>query len=334
MVRPVTVLVSGAGSAPARTIVRALRAQQVLPVRLVGIDASATSFALFDCDARARLPRCDDPRFLDAVRAICQREHVDVVLPTLDVELPIWAQAARALRDELGVRVVIDAPETIALARDKRRSTATVARAGVAVPACYEGAAVAHARLPLVVKPTVGAGSVGVSFVRTAEALLPALAAAGPAPYVQELVEGVEHTVDLVIDADGHVLASAPRVRVEVRAGQSYKGRTVDAPHVEDAARRAASALGLRAQANVQILATSDGRAVFVEANPKFAAAMGLTIGAGLDVPLLYVQLALGIPVRPEQLVRRPDVWMLRAWEERYVDAATLAGVRAWDDEG
>ena len=259
------------------------------------------------------------------------------MLPTLDAELPLWSGAASRLRAELGVRVVIDRPETIALARDKRRSTAIVAAAGVAIPACYEEDALARAPLPLVVKPTVGAGSVGVSFVRAREALPAALAAAGPAPFVQELVDGVEHTVDLVIDGDGNILAAAPRVRLEVRGGQSYKGRTVDAPLIEDAARRAATALGLRAQANVQLLATADGRAVFVEANPKFAAAMGLTVGAGLDVPLLYVQLALGIAVRPEQLVRRADVWMLRAWEERYVDAATLDGVRAWDtadDEG
>ena len=64
----------------------------------------------------------------------------------------------------------------------------------------------------------------------------------------------------------------------------------------------ASAALGLTAQGNVQLIKSElDGRCYFIEVNPKFAAAMGLTIGAGLNIPLLYVKLALGLRPEPER---------------------------------
>lgn len=324
----VTVLVTAAGSAPALAFVRGLRAQRELDVRVVGVDTVPHSFGLFECDERYTVPRVKDPEFVPAIEAICRRHGVRVLAPILDFELDLFAAEAPRLREALGVHVITNAPATVALARDKRAAQEAVARAGVAVPRLY--ADEADAALPVVVKPTVGAGSMGVSVVREREALAAAVAAAGERPLVQAFVEGVEHTVDLVIAPDGTVLATAPRVRVEVRGGQSYKGRTVDDAEVADAAARAARALGMTGQGNVQLIKAADGRAYFIEANPKFAAAMGLTIGAGLNIPLLYVKLALGLPVAPEELRRRANVWMLRAWQERYVDAGEVDGVPPW----
>jgi carbamoyl-phosphate synthase large subunit len=327
----ITVLVTAAGSAPALAFVRAMRAQKELDVRLVGIDGVAHSFGLFECDARYTVPRVKDPSFVGALKAICEREKVDVVAPILDFELDMFAELAPKLRQELGVRVISNSPETVALARDKRRSCAAVAAAGVATPTSYEGDAIASAPLPLFVKPNVGAGSSGATAVRTREELAQALSAAGKEPLVQQLIEGDEYTVDLVVAPDGNVLAVAPRVRLEVRAGQSYKGRTVDDPVVAEAARKCALAHRMTGQGNVQLIKSKhDGRAYFVEVNPKFAAAMGLTIGAGLNLPLVYVKLALGMPIDDAQLRRRADVWMLRAWQEKYLDASEIESVPSW----
>jgi carbamoyl-phosphate synthase large subunit len=206
-----------------------------------------------------------------------------------------------------------------------------VAEAGIAVPDTLAPAEVEARHLPVVVKPVRGAGSHGVSVVRRLAELDAALALAGPAPLVQRFVEGEELTVDLVVAPDGEVLATAPRVRVEVRAGQSFKSVTVEDPEIEDAARRVVAALGITAQGNVQFIrSTADGRPYFLECNPKFAAAMGLTIGAGLNIPLLYVKLALGLPVAAEQLERRAGMWLLRSWQDRVVTDAEIAAVPDW----
>ena len=226
--------------------------------------------------------------------------------------------------------MISNSPRAVALARDKRASAEVVGRHGVAVPMFHDLTGGAVPPLPVIVKPTVGAGSHGVSVVRAEAALGAALALAGEAALVQEFVDGQEYTVDLVVSPDGEVLAVAPRIRVEVRAGQSYKGVTVDDPDVEAAARACSQALGITAQANVQLIRSNvDGRCYFIEVNPKFAAAMGLTIGAGLNVPLLYVKLALGMPLRDGELYRAQRMWLLRRWEDRVVSEAEIDAVRS-----
>jgi carbamoyl-phosphate synthase large subunit len=327
-----TVLITAAGSAPAQAFIRGLRAQDELSVRLIGVDGSAYAGGLFDCERAYTVPRVDDERFLDAIAAICTAESVDVLAPIGNFELEFFAAAAGTLRERCGVRVITNSPEAVALARDKRASAEAVAARGVAVATYRDAAQRAQLRYPLIVKPTVGAGSHGVTVVHGPDTLDAALALAGSAPLVQDFVAGQEYTVDLVVAPDGEVLAVAPRIRVEVRAGQSYKGVTVDDPEVEAAARRCVGALGLTAQGNVQLIKSElDGRCYFIEVNPKFAAAMGLTIGAGLNIPLLYVKLALGRRPEPGELTRAPRMWLLRSWQDRVVPEASIEAVPGWE---
>jgi carbamoyl-phosphate synthase large subunit len=332
MDRQVTVLVTCAGSAPAQAFIRALKSQTDLEVKLVGTDTVPRSAGLFDCDAAYTVPRVDDPCFLEAIEAICRAEDVDIVVPIAQFELELFAGAADRLRSGTGAHVISNSPEAVALALDKRASVMAVAAAGVTVPEIHELDRGAEPRLPAIVKPANGAGSVGITVVRDFEELPAALRAAGPRPVVQDFIEGEEYTVDLVVAPDGEVLAAAPRIRVEVRAGQSYKSVTVEDPEISEAARRCAQALGITAQANVQLIKRrTDGRPYFVECNAKFAAAMGLAIGAGLNIPLLYVKLALGMEVKPEELQWRKGMWLLRSWNDRVVAEEAIAAVPSWE---
>jgi carbamoyl-phosphate synthase large subunit len=330
--RAVTILVTAAGSAPAQAFIRAIRAQRELEAKLVGVDTTARSAGLFDCDRRYTVPPVEDGEFLPAIGAICDREAVEVLAPIAHFELQLFADAARSLEADHGVRVLTSAPQAVALALDKPESARVVASHGVAVPALHDPSAGTSLPYPVVVKPPVGAGSEGVSVIRNEAELTAALAGAVGQPLVQDFVEGPEYTVDAVIASDGEVLAVAPRIRVEVRAGQSYKAVTVDDEEIEDAARRCLKALGLTAQANVQLIrAERDGRCYFIECNPKFAAAMGLTIGAGLNIPLLQVKLALGLPIRADELRRAPGMWLLRSWNDRVVEGTQIESVRSWE---
>lgn len=327
----VTVLVTAAGAAPAQAFIRGLRRQSELPVRIVGIDVDARAAGLFDCDARYTVPRACDPDFMAAIGSICRAQSVGVLVPIADFELEIFAEAAPALHRELGVKVITNSARTVALARDKRASSEVVARAGVAVPAIHDRDSLSDAAFPVIVKPTAGAGSQGVSIVHRREQLADAIALAGADPLIQDFIDGREYTVDLVVSPEGDVLAAAPRIRIEVRAGQSYKGVTVDDPAVEEAARACARALGLTGQGNVQVIKSArDGRCYFVEVNPKFAAAMGLTIGAGLNIPLAYLKLTIGLPLKSDEMRRSAGMWLLRSWDDRVVGENEIGAVPTW----
>ncbi|WP_197536264.1 ATP-grasp domain-containing protein [Blastococcus saxobsidens] len=111
---------------------------------------------------------------------------------------------------------------------------------------------------------------------------------------VQAHLPGDEYSVDTLADADGHVAAAVPRSRLRVDSGVSVAGATVADAELEDTARRVAAAIGLVGVANVQLRRDAAGRPALLEVNPRFPGAMPLTVAAGVDMPSLALDLALG----------------------------------------
>jgi carbamoyl-phosphate synthase large subunit len=118
---------------------------------------------------------------------------------------------------------------------------------------------------------------------------------------IQEHLPGDEFSVDVLADADGNVVAAVPRTRTRVDSGVSIAGQTVHDPALEDTAAAVARAIGLRGVANVQLRRDSDGIPALLEVNPRFPGALPLTIAAGVDMPSLVLDLALGVAI-PKKL--------------------------------
>jgi D-alanine-D-alanine ligase len=127
------------------------------------------------------LDRLDDAPALDVADAVAHIRALapDVVVPQMFC-LP-GMTSYRALFDVLGVPVVGNPPDVMAIGADKPRARAVVAHGGVDVP---DGEVVRPAdpspavALPVVVKPADSDNSLGVTLVRRSEELGPALAAA------------------------------------------------------------------------------------------------------------------------------------------------------------
>jgi hypothetical protein len=101
--RPLTILVGACGAPGTAALLRALRANGERDVRLVGTDMSERAIGRHLCDAFHLVPAGTDPAFVDAVRAVVEREDVDVVLPQSSFDLGGLA----TVRDSLGVPVLV-----------------------------------------------------------------------------------------------------------------------------------------------------------------------------------------------------------------------------------
>ncbi len=173
---------------------------------------------------------------------------------------------------------------------------------------------------PIIVKPRRGAGSRGVRLVHNRDAL----EALGddPSLIAQELLPGDEFSVDVFADASGAVIAAVPRTRTRVDSGVSIAGRTVRDAELETTAADVARAIGLTGVANVQLRYDIDGVAALLEVNPRFPGAMPLTIAAGVDMPSLALDLALGLDL-PAHLPFR-ELANVRFLEDVFVDPAEI----------
>ena len=79
------VLITGAGGPSAIGVMKSLSGHA--EVFAADIDPHAAGLYLVAAEHRTLLPRGDDPAFVPELEAVCRRERIDAVVPTVDSEL-------------------------------------------------------------------------------------------------------------------------------------------------------------------------------------------------------------------------------------------------------
>jgi carbamoyl-phosphate synthase large subunit len=133
---------------------------------------------------------------------------------------------------------------------------------------------------------------------------------------VQTQLPGREFTADVLVDPTGAVVCVAPRWRTETRGGISTKGATFDDDEVANVVSLVVKSVDLIGPANVQGFVSEDGAVAVHEVNPRFSGGLPLTLAAGADMVEEYLRGVMGLPQRPERLVARPGVSMMRYFSE------------------
>ena len=251
---------------------------RVLAVDMLPDLSAACSVA----DAAFAAPKCTLPEFAPFLLDLCHREGVDIVVPTIDTELPALARLAAPLASQ-GTRAIISSERIVSLAHDKLRTAEVLAQSGIPTPRTTD-----LDRLdprdsgwvwPLLAKPKGGSSSVGV---RTLAA--PELASLPPGSdlIVQERLVGEEHTVNMFFDMRGQLRAVVPHLRIETRAGEVSKAETVRDPQLTDIGWRLGAILqGARGALCFQTMRRATGEPVVFEINARFGGGYPIAHRAG-----------------------------------------------------
>lgn len=257
---------------------------------IVAVDASLQAPALHFADSFAQTPACGDPDFVPRLLEITGRERVDLVVPTIDPELPVYA-ASRQILERSGPRVAVSAPETIAICADKQLTHCWLREHGFPAPQQESLAIIAPRpnvfRFPVILKPRFGSGSVGVRRIEGREELQVFAGAAQTDGrlhdyVVEEIAPGHEHTVNVFVDRSGVCLAAVPHRRIEVRAGEVSKAVTVKHGGLIRLARSIAETLpGARGPLSIQCFLAPGGSLLVTEINARFGGGYPLTHRAG-----------------------------------------------------
>lgn len=312
-------LVTGVGGPAGVAVLRSLLRRTDVEVYAGDMDGWASGLYLVPAERRRILEPGLSPTFVDGIRQLCLDDKLDVVISTVDVELPALAVS----RDDLG-GAVLAAPSlaTLEVTLDKwelaRRCTPLL-RVPVTRLLDADGVSLKWT-FPVIVKPRRGAGSRGVRLVpdRAALEAIPL----DESLIIQEHLPGDEYSVDVLAAGDGTVVAAVPRTRTRVDSGVSIAGRTVHDDGLESTAAAVARAVGLRGVANVQLRRDSDGVPALLEVNPRFPGALPLTIAAGVDMPSLVLDLALGRDI-PKSIAFK-DLANVRFLEDVFVDPSEI----------
>ena len=310
------VLITGAGGPAAVSFIRAVEAED-LEIFAVDIDPNAAGLYLIDHAHRALVPRGDADDFTDVILAMCAERSIDVLVPTVDSEMLPLIRCSAAF-ESAGTTILSPSESTLSMCLDK----------WTVIQACRGAVALPRTTLldsalepddwewPTIVKPRHGSGARGVA-VLDRPADLGSLVRDG-SMILQELLPGVEHSIDVLAYRDGRVAAAVPRTRLKVDSGIAVAGCTEPSAALETYARSVAAAIGLSSVANVQVKQDRDGQPRLLEVNPRFPGSMPLTVAAGVNMPLLALADALGRDV-PFAVPFRA-LAMVRTWQETFMD--------------
>lgn len=273
-------------------------ATKLLPdARVLATDVKPqTSAACQVADASFAVPRATDPAYIDAILALCVREQVGLVVPTIDTELLVLSQH-RTRFVEAGIHLVISEVALVAACRDKRTTSSLYQQLGIAEPRIFNRDAI---EFPAFCKPYDGSCSIGARALPAEQDLTPDLLA-DPRNMFMELVDSRyrEYTVDAYYDRFGTMRCLVPRERLEVRGGEVSKGMTRRHFIYEYLKPKAEQLSGARGCITWQVFGdpeTSDVKAL--EINPRFGGGYPLTHAAGADYPAwLIKEYLLALPI-------------------------------------
>jgi len=262
----------------------------VLPSRSSACQFLGKSFAV---------PRCDDPSFISKVLSICERNGIDLVIPTIDTELLVYSEALARFA-EIGVKVAVSKPNVIKLARDKVATMSFLARNNIPIPRSLPMVDFLESyedwEWPVLLKPLGGSSSVGLHIASDVESVRSL--DVDPSQYiVQDYCQGEEYTVNMFFDQDSNLRTVVPHLRLETRGGEVSKGVTARVPKLIGIGRDLGAALvGARGALCFQAIVDESGDVAVFEINARFGGGYPIAHHAGAEFSTWLLQECAGLP--------------------------------------
>ena len=314
--RPLTVAVTGLNAtdnpAPGVGLLRSLRhASARGRYRLVGLAYDALDPGVYAADVLDDVflipyPSQGREALLDRLAYIHERVGLDVIVPTLDAELPAFIDASPALA-RLGIGTFLPTREQLD-ARAKAHLSELGKKADLPVPdevvlSSLEELYAIHTRVPYpfyVKGPYYGATLVH-SLDEAITAYHKAIATWGPPVLVQRRIDGEEENLIALGDGQGGLSgAVAMKKLVVTDKGKGWAGITIVDPELVALAERFVRATRWRGGFELEVMRERGTGALWmIEINPRFPAWVHLASAAGQNLAEAAVALAAGRSVPP-----------------------------------
>ncbi len=267
---------------------------------VIAVDCEPLSPALHFADKFYLVPLIEDKNYFSFIDKIIKKEKIRLVIPTMDLELPLWGERIDEYEKE-GVIIACSGKKAAEISNDKIKTYEFFKSLFLMTPETFTKEEILKEKnlsFPLFIKPRFGRGSINCYKVRDKEELLFYLKRIKE-PIVQEYIKGQEFTVDLISDFNNDVLSIVPRKRLTVRAGISDRGQTFYSEKIINSVIKIAKELNIKGPANIQGFLKDGGEIYFTEINPRFSGGIQLTKAAGVNFMEILLKLVAGEKIKP-----------------------------------
>jgi len=281
--------------------------------RVLVSDLDPLSPSLFHADGVVALPAVGDPGYGAAVAEVCRAEGVKAVLPLTDLDPVVLAEAAPAIR-EAGAVAFLPSPEVALGCQDKWACHLMLTERGLPSPPTWLPDDVDPAELPypVLLKPRLGFAARNIFRCNSAEELAFFQGYSPAVSVVQQLLPGLEYSIDCFGDLDGRALGAVPRAMIQSKGGEQIKGETLDDPQLVELGAATVEALGLAGPSTVQCFREGGRILGITDINTRFGGAFPLPQAAGAGYVAMIIAIAAGERPAPRLGGHRPGVVMTR----------------------
>lgn len=315
--REVNVLITSAGrrGALVKCFKDTIKEMEICSGKVISIDASPLAAALYLSDKHYIVPRIFAPNYIDTLLEICKDENIKLIIPTIDTELLILSQNKKIF-EKNGIRIAISDTKVIEICNNKLKTFQFFKENNILTVYTFSYCQVnkmQNINYPLFIKPCGGSGSINtykINNKRELDFFIDYIENS----VIQEYAEGQEFTMDVLSDFNGKVINVVPRERIEIRAGEINKGRTVKDRKIIEYTKNAVEKLGAIGPITIQCFKKGN-EIKFTEINPRFGGGYPLSFAAGANYPELLIRMVLGEKIEPVLGEFEENLIMLR-WEE------------------
>ena len=311
-------LVTAIGSFSADIVIKRLKK---FGYRVIGCDIYPREWVAdaANVDVFRQAPLASDvDSYTSFVRDLCSQQGVECIVPLTDVEVDLYNRS-RGAEWLGGVRPLVSPRRAIDLCRDKSRMAGFLETSGSGV----HGISTRPLReclhesveLPVVCKPLDGRSSEGLRRIRTEAQWKLVEEIEDPDRYiVQPLIDGHVITVDVVRDAEGHVVAIPREELLRTLNGAGTSVRVFHDDQLVGACSALAAELGVIGCVNFEFIADKNGGYRFLECNPRFSGGVEFSCIAAYDCVGNHIRAFSGEEIEP--LRDYSDQYIARKYEE------------------
>ena len=214
------------------------------------------------------------------------KKDIDLVIPSLDETLLGWSERKDKF-SKIGIGVILSMPTSVAICQDKWLTYEFFITNSIPTPATSLN------QIHPLVKPRLGRGGVGVLVTQDQVDMTGQIS--------QELVSGVEYTVDVFCDNNANPVYIVPRRRINVKDGKSTAGIVEYNETISNWVKVICQKLSFSGPINIQCFLLSDGSVKFIEINPRIAGGMALGFASTENwVRLIISNLVGSEPIMPK----------------------------------
>jgi carbamoyl-phosphate synthase large subunit len=282
-VKKLRILTEASGSLTSAYLIKSIKEAGHI---CIASDIDDRCFGRYLADDFILMPRAGDVNIWDKIEAELLKNEIDLVIPSLDETLLGWAER-KVKFSKIGIDIILSTPTSVAICQDKWLTYEFFKANNIPTPAT------SLSQIHPLVKPRLGRGGVGVLVTQDQVDMTGQIS--------QELVSGVEYTVDVFCDNKANPVYIVPRRRINVKDGKSTAGIVEYNETISNWVSVICGKLSFVGPINIQCFLLSDGSVKFIEINPRIAGGMALGFASTENwITLIVSNLINGEPIDPK----------------------------------